>query len=267
MVKSRMRAVALIGLCLLGTSNGFQLVISRSGRAVLNEIPEARRSRLFTPLAASTDTDDKLVVPTLPKWDPTNWTPKRLHNSPLFRSAAILAALTAAGVSTKSPLTKISAKAAATAHLLSFATWFGTVFYTTFIAGITMYKNLPRQTFGKLQSKLFPKYFNLCSVAIVVQMVTLTSLPSLGQRATAALGTALAMTLLNQFILEPKSTKIMFDRYELEDTPEGKESDEYKKLASSFGKFHGMSSLTNLIALCGAVAHGFYLASALVAEL
>jgi hypothetical protein len=128
-----------------------------------------------------------------------------------------------------------------------------------------MYKNLPRQTFGKLQSKLFPKYFNLCSVAIVVQLVTLTSLPSLGQRATAALGTALAMTLLNQFILEPKSTKIMFDRYELEDTPEGKESDEYKKLASSFGKFHGMSSLTNLIALCGAVAHGFYLASALVA--
>ena len=97
------------------------------------------------------------------------------------------------------------------------------------------------------------------------QMVTLTSLPSLGERATVALGTALAMTLLNQFYLEPRSTKIMFDRYELEDTPEGKESDEYKKLASSFGKFHGMSSLTNLIALCGAVAHGFYLASALVA--
>jgi hypothetical protein len=263
MVNSKMRVVALIGLCLLGAANGFQPVVSRSGRAIRNEFPVASRSRLFTPLAASTD--DKLVAPTLSKWDPTNWTPKRLHNSPLFRSAAILAALAAAGVSTKSPLTKISAKAGATAHLLSFATWFGTVFYTTFIAGITMYKNLPRQTFGKLQSKLFPKYFNLCSVAIVVQMVTLTSLPSLGQRATVALGTALAMTLLNQFILEPKSTKIMFDRYELEDTQEGKESDEYKKLASSFGKFHGMSSLTNLIALCGAVAHGFYLASALVA--
>lgn len=97
------------------------------------------------------------------------------------------------------------------------------------------------------------------------QMVTLTSLPSLGVRATVALGAALAMTLLNQFYLEPSSTKIMFDRYELEDTPEGKESDGYKKLASSFGKFHGMSSLTNLVALGGAVAHGIYLASALVA--
>jgi len=85
------------------------------------------------------------------------------------------------------------------------------------------------------------------------------------KKVTAALGTALAMTLLNLFYLEPKSTKIMFERYELEGQPEGKESDKYKELASAFGKFHGISSLTNLIALCGAVAHGFYIASGLVA--
>jgi len=57
----------------------------------------------------------------------------------------------------------------------------------------------------------------------------------------------------------------MFKRYKLEDTPDGKDSDEYKKLAASFGKYHGISSLTNLIALCAAVAQGTYLASALVA--
>lgn len=80
----------------------------------------------------------------------------------------------------------------------------------------------------------------------------------------APLGTALAMTLFNQFYLEPQSTKIMFDRYEMEDDPLSKESDEYKKLASQFGKFHGMSSLTNLVALIAAVVHGSTLASALV---
>lgn len=78
---------------------------------------------------------------------------------------------------------------------------------------------------------------------------------------------SLLMTLLNQFLLEPKSTKIMFERYELEnsDDPEAMETEVYKTLKSSFGKLHGMSSLTNLIALCGATVHGVCLASALVA--
>ena len=80
-----------------------------------------------------------------------------------------------------------------------------------------------------------------------------------------ALGVSLAMTLLNQFYLEPKSTKIMFDRYDLENSedPNVMETDEYKALKSSFGKLHGMSSLTNLIALIGATVHGVCLASAL----
>ena len=110
------------------------------------------------------------VVNSLPSWDPTNWTPQRLHNSPLFRSGAILGALALAGVSSRSPLAQMSKKAAVTTHLLAFGTWFGTMMYTTFIAGITMYRNLPRQTFGKLQSKLFPQYFFLCSASIVLQV-------------------------------------------------------------------------------------------------
>lgn len=95
--------------------------------------------------------------------------------------------------------------------------------------------------------------------------MTLKSLPSIGERATTALGTALVMTLLNQFWLEPVSSETMHKRYELEDTPNGKDSEEYKKLAASFGKYHGISSLSNLIALCAAVVQGTYLASALVA--
>ena len=64
----------------------------------------------------------------------------------------------------------LAPKAAATLHLLSFGTWFGTVMHTTFVAGITMFKNLPRRTFGKLQSKLFPLYFQLCTGMIGIQV-------------------------------------------------------------------------------------------------
>lgn len=156
---------------LLGAVRGFQplstgVIEIRGGRNV------ARRSPLFRAEAPTSPTADEseLSVPTLSKWDPINWTPKRLHNSPLFRSAALLGALALAGYSTKSPLTKISTKASATINILSFGTWFGTVVYTTFIAGITMYKNLPRQTFGKLQAKLFPKYFSICSITILLQV-------------------------------------------------------------------------------------------------
>jgi len=100
------------------------------------------------------------------------WTKPRLHNSAAFRSVAILGAIAAAGWTTNSPLARLSSQATASLHLFSYATWFGTMAYTTFVAGITMFRNLPRQTFGKLQAKLFPKYFQLSSVCIVLQVST-----------------------------------------------------------------------------------------------
>ena len=106
-----------------------------------------------------------------------------LHNSNFFRALSILYALLFAVYTTsKSPSTAtnalskigkhliLSSKAAATVHILSFGTWFGTVFYTTFIAGITMFKNLPRRTFGTIQSKLFPLYFQLCTGMVALQV-------------------------------------------------------------------------------------------------
>ena len=73
----------------------------------------------------------------------------------------------------------------------------------------------------------------------------------------------MSMTLLNQFILEPQSTEIMLERHQLEDSGET-DSERYQTLKSSFGKFHGMSSLANLLALCGGVVHAFVLSSLLI---
>lgn len=113
----------------------------------------------------------------------------------------------------------------------------------------------------------FPKYFLLGSACLILQLASLAGMTKLSpptmKQSRVALTLALAMTLLNQFVLEPTATKNMLERYRLEE--DGKESsDEYKKLKKSFGKFHGISSLTNLIALCGGVAHAVYLAAALV---
>lgn len=72
------------------------------------------------------------------------------------------------------------------------------------------------------------------------------------------------MTLFNQFYLEPVSTKVMLERYDLENAEGGQDTDRYKQLKSSFGKLHGMSSLSNLIALIGAVVYGYVLSSLLL---
>ena len=39
-------------------------------------------------------------------------------------------------------------------------------------AGVTMYSNLPRHTFGYIQSKLFPKYFRTGTILMTVVICT-----------------------------------------------------------------------------------------------
>lgn len=145
--------------CLFAVSTGRVTSVSRGDQQVA---PATQRSNLFPHVALKASTtsngDDEVV----------EWTKPRLHNNPMIRSGVILAALAATGLS--APFGKLPSVALASIHLLSFGVWSGTVFYTTFIAGLTMFKNLPRQTFGKLQSKLFPKYFALCSLTIVLQV-------------------------------------------------------------------------------------------------
>jgi len=269
-----MVASSKISACLLSvlltSTNAFSPSPYRA-HSTLQTMPNSKSTHLsesnyLESISTGDSKKTSVLVPNLPTWDPTNWTTKRLHNTPLFRSAAILAAISLAGYSTStSSLVNISTKTAAMLHVLSFGTFLGTNVYTTFIAGITMYKNLPRQQFGKLQAKLFPLFFNLCSIATLLQIVTLNKLPKIyGTKSLIALGITLGTTLFNQFLIEPISTKIMFQRYDMEKN--GKQNGpEYKKLAASFGMFHGISSLMNLTALCGAVAHGWYIASALVA--
>ena len=243
-----MRCTSLLPLALLGVAHGFTVQSPALVVASPRSIPPAP----VKPLAATTADSSK---------SPTTeaWIEPAVHNSNWFRGVALLGAFSAVGYASSQAL---AAKALASIHVLAFGTWFGTVAYTTFVAGITMFKNLPRRTFGSLQAKLFPKYFALSSAALVLQVATLRKL-SVAPTSLKALVLALSMTLVNQFYLEPQSTNNMMERYRLEDTPGGTDTDEYKSLRQNFGKFHGMSSLTNLIALCAGVVHATMLAAKL----
>jgi hypothetical protein len=114
-----------------------------------------------------------------------------------------------------------------------------------------------------LVDHVFSPFHAICNLFLPQKIITLKCLKIATAKSQKALAVSLAMTLLNQFLLEPKSTRNMLDRYRMED--EGRDNtDEYKALRKKFGKFHGMSSLTNLIALLGGVAHASYLGMGLV---
>jgi hypothetical protein len=167
-------ATAAILACLVPTSGAFRplsLPFFRRGLAKVMETKNPhllKNSHLLVNQPHPDQGREVTSLRTTVAAEEGDWTQKRIHNTNWFRCSVIILAIGAAG---KSPLTSaLSAQAAATIHLLSFATWLGTLVYTTFVLGITMFKNLPRQTFGKLQAKLFPKYFLLSTVTIMLQV-------------------------------------------------------------------------------------------------
>ncbi|PSC74334.1 Transmembrane 205 [Micractinium conductrix] len=149
-------------------------------------------------------------------------------------------------------------------HLLAYGSWLGAIVWTTFIAGIVMFKNLPRQMFGRVQSKLFPLYFGLSAAASTIQLGVLAfAAANAPQKQFVLLGIGLASSLLNLLIVEPQCTRVMFQRYDLENASGPRDEGAIKALQKQFGKWHGISSLINLATLVVAVGHGWWLASLL----
>lgn len=209
---------------------------------------------------ASDAAEGKKNIPGLEGWDPSQFIAPAFHNKPIVRLLAIAAGVGLVIKQSGAPIT-ISKRMALFVHLLSFGSNLGAILYTTGVLGIVAFKNLPRQTFGKLQSKLFPIYFSWSSIMLIIQLAT-GSILNLPKQAVYWLLASLFATLMNSLWLEPASTKIMFSRYALQDQNKT-DSEEYKKLGQSFGKYHGMSSLINMIPLVGGFIHAFFLSTLL----
>lgn len=180
-------------------------------------------------------------------------------NKNWVRVAALAAAIAAAARSTS----LWHSHAVSFVHLLSVGTFLGTSLWTTFFAGIAMFRNLPRQTFGRLQSKLFPLYFALLSATSTLALGTLAYGLGLGitHKSLTPLVVGVVASVLNWVWIEPVNTKILFERYDLENSSGPKDHDRIKQLTKQFGKWHGISSTVNLVALCAVLAHTWALAS------
>jgi len=144
-------------------------------------------------------------------------------------------------------------------HLCTFASWFGTTVWVSFVGGIVMFKNLPRHVFGRLQSKLFPAYFLFSALAVSVAMA---SAAALGW-GVKSLGVVLGTVLANMLYFEPETTRVMVRRHAVErrlgtgheigqlkpSDPTKANDPELRALSKQFGVLHGISTTLNLVAL------------------
>jgi hypothetical protein len=154
-------------------------------------------------------------------------------------------------------------------HLLAFSSWFGCSVWVSFVAGIVMFKTLPRHVFGRLQSRLFPAYFQFSTLtvgvaiatsgAVVVDADSITNTKSI----PVSLWIILVCILLNLLYFEPATTRVMYQRHAVEkklgtgheigkirpDDPEKANDPKLKALSKTFGMLHGISSLLNLVSL------------------
>ncbi|XP_062098116.1 uncharacterized protein LOC133803995 [Humulus lupulus] len=108
-------------------------------------------------------------------------------------------------------------------YLIGFAIAYGTCVWVTFISSHVLARTLPMQQFGVVQSKLYPVYFRTIACSIGTALLGFV-VSRRGRSFTSEfekfqfynlLG-SLSLTLINMLYLEPKATKVMFERMKVE---------------------------------------------------
>jgi len=109
-------------------------------------------------------------------------------------------------------------------HMLGFSTAYGMCVWVTFVSSYILGRYLPRTHFGMVQSRIYPVYFK--AMAYSVGATLLGHL--VGQRKeiirsnmtemfqVLSLSSTLLMVLTNMIFLEPKATKLMYERMKIE---------------------------------------------------
>jgi len=148
-------------------------------------------------------------------------------------------------------------------HLFSFVFWYGTLLFFTFIQAPLLFKSLPRETFGLVQSVLFPAYYlisYICGTLLVVTYHFLHPLRNYTPQDCVKI-TALCLMLLfslgQGLWIGPKVAGLRVERQAAE---AAKDQTRIDSLSKDFGKAHGVSSLFNLIVIIAGTAYFVYLA-------
>lgn len=148
-------------------------------------------------------------------------------------------------------------------HFLFYSLVFGGSTFYSFIVSPIVFKKLPREEFSNLQTQVFPTYF----IGQTVSPLVLALTTPMGY--CPVTGTLLALSsisgALNYFWLLPECktlkeqrTKLIADK--LDKDANGEFTEEYKKVSKQFGKYHGISSLFNLVSILTLGVYGVLLA-------
>jgi len=164
--------------------------------------------------------------------------------------------------------------------LLFFAFGLGMNLWVTFIAGIVMFKTLPRHMFGNVQSRLFPCFFAASGLAFTGQVFSFSTIGNCSLIPPGSTDCCLVTSLyigfffafLNGWHIGPKSSEIMFKKHVFEkeegEVPPNinklKDNKEYMALSKKFGMYHGMSMLSNLVCLAAQLYTLYYIANTIM---
>jgi hypothetical protein len=101
-------------------------------------------------------------------------------------------------------------------HLLAFSTLLGTQLYQTFIVTRVCYRALPRSAFTTLQKRIFPFYFRIQTLMILLTALSYLACGpvSVIKKKTdwVAFLVALLTAGLNTLVFEPRTRQIMISR-------------------------------------------------------
>ncbi len=146
-------------------------------------------------------------------------------------------------------------------HFFTFIFWYGTLLYFTFIQAPVLFKTLPRQLFGEVQSHLFPAYYwisYVCGILLVVTFHLLHPLKNYVSQDCVKI-TALCLMLLfslgQGLWIGPKVAALRVERQAAEEV---KDQPKVDTLSREFGKAHGISSLFNLVVILAGTVYLVY---------
>jgi len=146
-------------------------------------------------------------------------------------------------------------------HGFTFIFWYGTLLYFTFIQAPILFKTLPRELFGQVQSQLFPAYYiisYICGTLLVVTYHLLHPLKSYVSQdcvKITALSLMLLLSLAQGLWIGPKVARLRIERLAAE---VAKDTPKVEALSRQFGISHGLSSLINLAVILAGTLYWVY---------
>nr|ABY87356.1 hypothetical protein [Haliotis diversicolor] len=164
-------------------------------------------------------------------------------------------------------------------HLGSWAAQYGAQLWVTLVAGLTMFYNLPRHMFGRVQTRLFPMFFLWSLVTSSIMLGTFViqhPLESMQRSHVIQISMLIAgfvSAALNSLILAPLIVRAMLVTFQMEveagvgdvigyaDMKEMKKNPEYSAAYRTFRRCHGMSGLLTLVGLASNTVHLYYITS------